>query len=57
MFPGVLAVAAEGADVDVLWEVQLVQGFGEEADSVVDEGCLSLQEYQNVPLYQILLLL
>ena len=42
MLPGVLAVTAQGADVDILGEIQFVESFGEQLDCIVDKRSLSL---------------
>ena len=44
VLPGLFAVAAEGAGGDDLGLVQVVQGHGEQVDSVVDESRLGFQE-------------
>ena len=54
VLPGVLAVTAQGANIDVLGEIQLVESFGEQLDCVVDKRSLSLR-VEMVPLKQIIL--
>ena len=54
VLPSVLAVTAQGADVDVLGEIQFVESFGEQLDCIVDKRSLSLR-VEMVPLKQIIL--
>ena len=44
VLPGVLPVAAQGADVDVLGEIQLVQSLREQPNCVVDKSRLRLDK-------------
>ena len=44
VLPGVLAVTAQGADVDVLGEIQLVESFGKQLNCIVDERSLRLYQ-------------